>query len=52
MANLDPVGSGSEPAEPSVARIVLAGILVVAVIPALTFGFLVVAFTFTHLLKL
>jgi len=51
MAKLDPIGSGSAPAEPSVSRILLAGILVVAAIPAITFGCLVVAFTFTHVLK-
>jgi hypothetical protein len=48
MAKLEPVESDSAPAEPSVARIVLAGLLVVAAIPAITFGCLVVAFTFTH----
>ena len=52
MAQLDPVASGSAPAEPSVARILLAGLLVVAAIPAITFGCLVVAFTFTHVVKL
>ena len=49
MAKLDPVWSGSASAEPSIARILLAGILVVVAIPAITFGSLVAAFTFQQL---
>jgi hypothetical protein len=49
MARLDPAASGSASAEPSIARILVAGILVVIAIPAITFGSLVASFTLEQL---